>query len=307
SDDSDSEAEQSGFGRRDAGLKRKGANYSAPITFVSGGLKVGSNYVKRQASYQSNKPANIHVGSARRAAMAAAGSKSAASGFGAWEKHTKGIGMKLLEQMGYEPGKGLGSEGQGIVTPVEAVQRVGKVSVGFYGPEKTAAPRRGNEAVTEKPNSGMYIFPKCFSFTVKHFSVHFRLYTIVKLRIFFLSELSKVKVIDMTSKEQKVYSGYEAALSHDSTLSDDEEGTFFDCPALRHNFALVMRTAEDEIRKYDSAARFEEDRAVGLEHEIEKLTEVGQDLMNSSNFGRTRHSNTPHTRIYTLLKLYWDI
>lgn len=111
------------------------------------------------------------------------------------------------------------------------------------------------------------------------------------------SELSKVKVIDMTSKEQKVYSGYEAALSRvvqrrrkpgdNSTLSDEEnpdvdgkriekrlEGNFFDCPALQHNFALIMRSAEDEIRRFDRAARFEEDRAVGLEHEIEKLTEV---------------------------------
>ncbi|CAH8834410.1 unnamed protein product [Trichobilharzia szidati] len=354
SDDSDSEAEQSGFGRRDAGLKRKGANYSAPITFVSGGLKVGSlsasdNKKKTEGedsdpitdeeddkpvlsslqplhdsdsdssdshvNYQPNKPANIHVGSARRAAMAAAGSKSAASGFGAWERHTKGIGMKLLEQMGYEPGKGLGSEGQGIVTPVEAVQRVGKVAVGFYGPEKTTAPRRGNEAVTEKPDSGGPRYKKkpgaqrnqttkpAYEYkTADEIVADLCPATpaaAVKRHGIFLenSELSKVKVIDMTSKEQKVYSGYEAALSRvvqkrrkpgdDSTLSDEEgpdadgkkvekrlEGTFFDCPALRHNFALVMRTAEDEIRKYDSAARFEEDRAVGLEHEIEKLTET---------------------------------
>ncbi|VDP41559.1 unnamed protein product [Schistosoma mattheei] len=39
SDDSDSEPERSGFGGREAGFKRKGANYSAPITFVSGGVK----------------------------------------------------------------------------------------------------------------------------------------------------------------------------------------------------------------------------------------------------------------------------
>uniref|UniRef100_A0A094ZTB5 Tuftelin-interacting protein 11 n=1 Tax=Schistosoma haematobium TaxID=6185 RepID=A0A094ZTB5_SCHHA len=55
--------------------------------------------------------------------------------------------------MGYEPGKGLGSDGRGIITPVQAVQRVGKVSVGYYGSEKAPAPRRGNETVVEGSDS----------------------------------------------------------------------------------------------------------------------------------------------------------
>ncbi|CAH8473349.1 unnamed protein product [Heterobilharzia americana] len=261
-----------------------------------------------------NKP-NISVGAGRRAAVAAAAAKSSTSGFGAWERHTKGIGMKLLEQMGYEPGKGLGSEGQGIVTPVQAVQRVGKVSVGFYGSEKTAAPRRGNETVVEESGSSgprykkkpgtqrnQLVKPVYEYKTAEELVADLCPATpaaAVKRHGIFLenSALSKVKVIDMTSKEQKVYSGYEAALSRvvqkrkrpgdSSTLSDEEgpdadgnriekriEGTFFDCPALRHNFALIMRSAEDEIRKLDRAARFEEDRAVGLEHEIEKLTKT---------------------------------
>lgn len=101
-----------------------------------------------------DKPVGISVEASRRVSAAAAAAKSATSGFGAWERHTKGIGMKLLEQMGYEPGKGLGSDGRGIVTPVQAVQRVGKVSVGYYGSEKAPAPRRGNETVVEGSDSG---------------------------------------------------------------------------------------------------------------------------------------------------------
>ena len=40
---------------------------------------------------------------------------------GYWEKHTKGIGMKLMNKMGYVPGQGLGVRGDGVLKPLEAV------------------------------------------------------------------------------------------------------------------------------------------------------------------------------------------
>ncbi|NXD87851.1 ZGPAT protein, partial [Halcyon senegalensis] len=43
------------------------------------------------------------------------------SSFGGWEAHTRGIGSKLLVQMGYEFGKGLGKNSDGRVEPVQAV------------------------------------------------------------------------------------------------------------------------------------------------------------------------------------------
>lgn len=59
-------------------------------------------------------------------------------GVGNWEKHTKGIGAKLLLQMGFQPGKGLGKDLQGISAPVEAHVRKGRGAIGAYGPEKAA-------------------------------------------------------------------------------------------------------------------------------------------------------------------------
>ncbi len=40
--------------------------------------------------------------------------------WGRWEKHTTGFGSKILQRMGYVPGKGLGKKGEGIVNPVKA-------------------------------------------------------------------------------------------------------------------------------------------------------------------------------------------
>ena len=39
--------------------------------------------------------------------------QSLGKGFGEWEKHTKGIGARLLLNMGFQPGKGLGKNLQG--------------------------------------------------------------------------------------------------------------------------------------------------------------------------------------------------
>lgn len=51
--------------------------------------------------------------------------------FGAFEKTTKGFGMKMLMKMGYKPGSGLGKDGSGIVEPIAVNARSGSRGLGF--------------------------------------------------------------------------------------------------------------------------------------------------------------------------------
>jgi hypothetical protein len=65
-------------------------------------------------------------------------------GFGAFEKHTRGIGLRLLTKMGYE-GKGLGIEGQGIVNPIEVVERPRYLGLGYGEVEIGASSKMGSK------------------------------------------------------------------------------------------------------------------------------------------------------------------
>lgn len=50
---------------------------------------------------------------------------------GNWQNFSNGIGAKLLLKMGYEDGKGLGKNLQGILTPIETKQRTGIKKLGL--------------------------------------------------------------------------------------------------------------------------------------------------------------------------------
>jgi hypothetical protein len=52
-------------------------------------------------------------------------------GFGEFEKHTKGVGLRILTKMGYEKGKGLGRRVQGIVNPIEVEERPQYLGLGY--------------------------------------------------------------------------------------------------------------------------------------------------------------------------------
>ena len=62
-----------------------------------------------------------------------------------FEKYTKGIGSKLLLKMGWEPGKGLGPQNQGINRPIEVKNRGKQIGLGFID-EKTEQQKEDEQA-----------------------------------------------------------------------------------------------------------------------------------------------------------------
>jgi hypothetical protein len=52
-------------------------------------------------------------------------------GLVAFEKHTRGVGLKILTKMGYEEGKGLGCKGKGIINPIEVEERPRYLGLGY--------------------------------------------------------------------------------------------------------------------------------------------------------------------------------
>jgi tuftelin-interacting protein 11 len=78
-------------------------------------------------------------------------------GFGAFEKHTRGIGLRLLTKMGYE-GKGLGIEGQGIVNPIEVMEIPRYLGLGYGKEEIGASSKMGSK--TSEASDASYDRPK---------------------------------------------------------------------------------------------------------------------------------------------------
>jgi len=164
------------------------------------------------------------------------------SGLGDWEKHTKGIGAKLLLQMGYQPGKGLGKALQGRSIPVEAQVRKGRGAVGLYGAEHKNKPE-GKFVDSEEEEEKDFLNkraqwmkgptnqkePSTSQAKTKTRYVYKTLEQVIEEETLGgvhkmareYSEISKSKVIDMTGPEKRVLSGY-SALSVKKTLEPND-------------------------------------------------------------------------------------
>ncbi|XP_047537347.1 septin-interacting protein 1 [Vanessa atalanta] len=294
--DSDEEDNEDNIRQR----SRKPKDFSAPIGFVAGGVhqagkkkeekkkelleksEASTSRPKFADSSDEDEPANPderETAGIRRTGQGLRGVNLGGS-VGAWEKHTKGIGAKLLLQMGYQPGRGLGKDLQGISAPVEATVRKGRGAIGAYGPEKAAQKAKKDEErrqkEKEKEEEGSK--EKTCNWKKSHKGRYFyrdaadviqegkpTMHTISS------DELSRVPVIDLTGREKKVLSGYHALRAAAPRYEHEPRRacTRFQAPELSHNLQLMVDCCEQDIIRNARELRQAEDEIVVLGRDLE--------------------------------------
>lgn len=121
--------------------------YSQPVSFVPSGV-IQSEMVQLST-----------VGAIDNSNEEVKAIDNSPSAFGSFEVHTKGFGSKMMAKMGYVEGEGLGKEGKGIASPIEAIQRPKSLGLGMAFVENSSetvniATRSGGSARNSTPNIG---------------------------------------------------------------------------------------------------------------------------------------------------------
>jgi G patch domain-containing protein 2 len=132
-----------GHGQRSTEKRGQGttAYASKPMSFVSSGI-IRSQEESPSLVVASGFPLGSHAlgitEKGERSSKEAAGLTEikdiavVASAIGTFEAHTRGFGSRMMSKMGFQEGQGLGKDGQGIASPVEAVKRPKSLGLGAY-------------------------------------------------------------------------------------------------------------------------------------------------------------------------------
>nr|GMC97120.1 septin and tuftelin-interacting protein 1 homolog 1-like [Ipomoea batatas] len=185
------------------------------------------------------------------------------SGF---EKHTKGIGMKLLKKMGYKGG-GLGKNEQGITAPIEAKLRPKNMGMGFNDYKEIKVP-----VVQESEAKSALLSPthKREKPWLKQASKKKVYITVEELLARKQEQGQQVvqKLFDMRGPQVRV-------LTNLKNLNAEEKERENDIlmPEFHHNVNVVLMVdlAELDFQKIDGHLRNERETVAALQKEKEKL------------------------------------
>ncbi|XP_059447750.1 septin and tuftelin-interacting protein 1 homolog 1 [Corylus avellana] len=196
------------------------------------------------------------------------------SDVGVFEQHTKGIGMKLLEKMGYKGG-GLGKNAQGIVTPIEAKLRPKNMGMGFNDykeVEKKLPPalKEFEEGKKKGSESVGRVKERQWARKKKKKDEDEADYVTAEELLARKAEQgpSEVvqKVYDMRGPQVRVLTNLENLNAEEKAREDNVP-----MPELQHNVKLVVELGELEIERIDRDLRQEKDAMERLSKKKEKL------------------------------------
>lgn len=209
-------------------------------------------------------------------------SSQSARNMGSFEQHTKGFGSKMLAKMGYVAGTGLGSSGQGIVNPIEARLRGGKVGLGAIDEMTKKARAEAIRMGRLKATSDDEPEPKGRKPTVKNNAwkksaapkrpkKEYKTAEEIMLEASIATPPAAVKIIDMTGKQVREVQSVASAIS-----SPTPDGSMF-LPELRHNLALIVSMAQGDLEIQAREIKNLTDRKVQLDTEEDKMTTQTQE------------------------------
>ncbi|XP_047308852.1 septin and tuftelin-interacting protein 1 homolog 1-like [Impatiens glandulifera] len=186
---------------------------------------------------------------------------------GGFEKYTKGIGMKLLEKMGYKGG-GLGKNEQGIVAPIEAKLRPKNMGMGFNDYKEVAPtlPQLEEQTVgqaqieVKRTREKQWIKGK----KKKKDSYITADELLAKKEDQGFEVLQKV--IDMRGPQVRVLTNFDNLNAEEKARENDVP-----MPELQHNLRLIVELAELDILKIDRDLRNERETAISLQKEKSRL------------------------------------
>ena len=252
-------------------------------------LKEAADARRREADARARRDTAL-AGAAGASARVSSRSAPAPPAPGAtFEAHTKGIGSKLLEKMGYKAGEGLGRNGTGIAEAIQTKLRPKGMGMGFNDYQeqpKTAAEAKAAEAAAAEPARGAGgapaapAQPKGFW---KRRAKEQRQKRVYKTAEELLRESEaaaqapgeRMTVIDMRGAQARVVTNL-GRLSEAPTSADEAAAAALidatPMPELQHNLRLVVDLAEAEIQSLDRKLRTERDTRSILAREAARLS-----------------------------------
>lgn len=191
-------------------------------------------------------------------------------GFAAFEKHTKGIGMKLLSKMGFK-GK-LGKDEKGIAKPIEVKMRPQGAGLGSAPVDETQMKEKvSKKKPIDKSQVEKEVHVETEAEIWKKKSRERRVrqnlqYKTAEEMLQDRAEAGPMKIVDMRGPQVKIRVGGDGIGSKPSM----EEG---DTPLgeLQHNLRLIVSLNESQIQATDAKLHHEKDTVSILRTDTERL------------------------------------